>query len=179
VAEPLPGDAGTFLVTSLARKLAQEGQTIAVCPEGWSIEGLGGQRAVPSLEAVSGKGARTGDLVAGRVSFMEAIRRDPDSRLHLLPIVQNSEADPEEFQIIIDALAGTYDFVVTLAPDSEECSLPKIVVQKSDFALVLNPACAGGPSYLERKRLIESCAGEVLLLGFGAEQARSPALTAA
>jgi hypothetical protein len=68
---------------------------------------------------------------------------------------------------------------VILVPDIEETSLPKILVQKSDFALLPNPACASGPAEAARKRLIESCAGEVLLFGAGPQQQFSRALSAA
>lgn len=178
-AAPLPGAAGTCLAAYLARKLAQEGQAIAIFPEGLSIGNYGGPNAPPCLDVRSGKGASPGDLVAGRVSFTEAIRRDPDSRLHLLQIAQGSEADSHEVQTIIDALAGTYDYVVTLAQDIDETSLSKILAQKSDYLLLPSPACGSGPGEAAATRLIESCAGEVLLFGSGTEEERTPALSAA
>jgi hypothetical protein len=178
-AAPLPGVAGTCLAAYLARKLAQDGQAIAIFPEGLSIGNYGGPNAPPCLDVHCGKGARPGDLVAGSLSFTEAIRRDPASRLHLLQIAQSCEADSYEVQTIIDALVGTYDYVVTLAQDIDETSLSKILAQKSDFVLLPSPACASGPAQAAAMRLIESCAGEVLLFGSGTEDEWTLALSAA
>ncbi len=169
----LRGEAGVCLLYGLARRLAREGQTIAICPGGLTISSPGGQSKTPGLEAGSSAGARPGDIVAGAVSFTDVIRRDPASRLHLLQIAQDSEADPQELQFIIDALAGTYDYVMVLVLDSDESRFAKYLIRNSDFALLAGPAEAA------RGRLIESCAGEVLRLGFGAVGEQSPALSPA
>ncbi len=178
-AQPLQGVAGVCSLPDLARRLAQEGQTIAICPERLAIGNLGGQSKARGLEARSSAIARPGDIIAGTVSFTEVIRRDPASRLHLLQIAQDSEADPQELQFIVDALAGTYDFVVTLVLDIEESKLAKNLVRNSDFALFPGTAAAGGPAEAARRRLIENCGGEVLLFDSGAVEERSPALSPA
>ena len=170
VAEPMPGDAGLCWLSGLARKLAQEGQTIVVFPEGVSFENFGPPGAAPGFEAGTSKGARPGDLVTGAVSFTDIIRRDPASRLHLLQIAQSGEAEPQDLEVIIDALAATYDYVVvTLAPDIAESPIGKMLIQTSDFALIRGPANAASAADPARKRLIESCVGEVLLFGAGTE----------
>ncbi len=175
--EPIEGAAGPYLAVGLARELAREGRAIAICLNGASLSQLGGAAGC-QLGTPEGAAPLLGGLVAGRASFAEVICRDPCSRLHLLPLGQSGALDFHELQKIIDALAETYDYVVTMAPQIESDDTAKILAQESDFAILESPARAAGPYLAAEVQVIESSRGEVLLLGLekgGPALARSAA----
>jgi hypothetical protein len=176
--EPLEGAEEPYLAPGLARKLAREGRTIAICLDSSSFSHFTGAEAGPQFGALQGTEPLLRGLVAGRASFTEAICRDPSSRLHLLPIRQRAEADLHELQKIIDALAETYDYVVTMAPQIESNDAAKILARECEFALLESPECANGSYLAAEAQLIESCTGDVLLLGLekgGQSQAQNAA----
>ncbi len=176
--QPMAGNAEPFLAPGLARELAREGRTIAICLDSSSFSHFCGADAGPHCGAPPGAEPLLRGLIAGRASFTEAICRDPCSRLHLLAIGQSGEFDLHELQKIIDALAETYDFIVTMAPPIEGNNTAKILAQESDFALLENSAFADSSYLAAEGQMIESCRGEVLLLGLemgGQSPARSAA----
>lgn len=175
--EPIEGAAGPYLAIGLAQELAREGRAIALCLNSASLSQLGGAAGCQP-GTLEGPEPLLRSLLAGRASFAEVICRDPCSRLHLLPLGQSGALDLLELQKIIDALAETYDYVVTLAPQIESNDMAKILAQESDFAILESPARATGPYLAAEVQVIESSRGEVLLLGLekgGPALARSAA----
>jgi len=162
--QPIADNAEPFLVPGLARELAREGRTIALCLDGSSFSHFGGH-ATPHIGALPSAEPLLRALIEGRASFTEAICRDPCSRLHLLPLGQSGAFDIHELQKIIDALAETYDFILTMAPQINGNDTAQILARESDFVLLESPAWLDSCYFAAEGELIESCSGEVLHLG--------------
>ncbi len=163
--EPMDAAAESYLAPAVARELARQGRTIAICLNSLSLSHFRVTGSGPQFAALPFAEPLLHGLLEGRASFTEVICRDPCSRLHLLPIRQGCGLDLHELQKIIDALAETYDYVVTMAPQIEGNDTARILARECDLALLESPACANGSYLAVESQLIESCTGEVLLLG--------------
>ncbi|MGH6852042.1 MAG: Wzz/FepE/Etk N-terminal domain-containing protein, partial [Methylocella sp.] len=107
--------AASCMMLDLARDLAREGRSIVIgLDESPLLDFASSTAGAPDGDPLGGEPA-LGDLLAGTASFAEVIRRDPASRLHFLPVGRDGELDLHEFANVLDALAGIYDFIVTIA----------------------------------------------------------------
>jgi uncharacterized protein involved in exopolysaccharide biosynthesis/Mrp family chromosome partitioning ATPase len=97
---------------TLARALAREARVILVdC--GAKPDVLHALVAGEAEEPVAG----LGNLLAGTTTFAEVIHRDPASRLHLVPYGAHDPLQEDgSFDMLVDALAETYDRVILAAP---------------------------------------------------------------
>jgi Mrp family chromosome partitioning ATPase len=168
------------MMLDLARGLAREGRSIVIGLDessrlDFAISTAGAPHGHPP-----GAEPALGNLLAGTASFAEVIRRDPASRLHFLPVGRDSELDLREFATVIDALAGIYDFIVTIAPPFDRNGIAGTLAVQADVVLLAAPGEPRGGAVCEAEaRLIESGAPEVLLIGLPAESPRSLGLDAA
>lgn len=104
------------------------------------------------------------DVVAGKASFAQAIRRDPTSRLHFVPAGSDIPLDHADATKEIETLAGTYDFVLLLAPPLGRDDIAKRLAAESDF-VVLQDSGRDTAAMIEAKaELVASGAREVLTL---------------
>lgn len=167
------------VMLGLARGLAREGRSIVIgLDESGLLDFKSSAASAPDGHPPGAEPA-LGDLLAGTASFAEVIRRDPASRLHFLP-VGGGELDLLEFANMIDALAGIYDFIVTIAPPLERNGTARTLATKADVVLLATPEWPRSGAVFEAEaRLIESGAREVLLIGLPAESPRSRGLDAA
>jgi Mrp family chromosome partitioning ATPase len=172
--------AASCMMLDLAHGLAREGRSIVIGLDESSLLDFESSTAgsphgpPPDIEPA------LGDLLAGTASFAEVIRRDPASRLHFLPVGRNGELDLHEFANVIDALAGIYDFIVTIAPPLDRNGIAGTLAAKADVVLLAAPGEPRGGAVCEAEaRLIESGARDVLLIGLPAESPRSLGLDAA
>ncbi len=172
--------AASCMMLDLARGLAREGRSIVI---GLDESGqLDFERSTAGAlhGHLPGAEPALGDLLAGTASFAEVIRRDPASRLHFLPVGRHSELDLYEFANVLDALAGIYDFIVTIAPPLDRNGIAGTLAANADVVLLAAPGEPRGGDVAEAEaRLIESGAREVLLIGLPAEPPRSVGLNAA
>jgi succinoglycan biosynthesis transport protein ExoP len=154
-------DAPADETIGLARALAQRGRAIIVdlnaSPA--ALEPLaGGDRDQPAAGLTG-----LSELLAGQVSFAEVIHRDHATRLHFIP-AGTREADFRDFDLILEALSETYDFVVLLAPSFPASEIVKIMAPHTDFIVL---TAAGDLSErqltLLRSELIEAGARDVLV----------------
>lgn len=154
------GAAASRLMLGLARELAGAGRSIAICLDGTDGFGFGGP---PDAARPSDCCPGLGELLAGTASFAEAIGRDPASRLHFLPPGRGGEASLGEFEHVLEALAGTYDFIFIMAPPLERSDTAKTLAAKAD--IVVAAFCGKmGSALLDAERHLTECgAGEVLL----------------
>jgi Chain length determinant protein len=171
--------AASRMMLDLARGLAREGRSIVIGLDESSLldfesSAAGAPHGPPDTEPA------LGDLLAGTASFAEVIRRDPASRLHFLPVGRDGELDLHEFANVIDALAGIYDFIVTIAPPLDRNGIAGTLVAQADLVLLAAPGEPRGGAVVEAEaRMIESGAREVVLIGLPAESPRSLGLDAA
>ncbi len=161
--------AASCMLLDLARDLAREGRSIIIGLDGCGLLDFASSTSGAPYGHLSGAGPALGDLLAGTASFAEVIRRDPASRLHFLPVGRDTELDLHEFANVLDALAGIYDFIVTIAPPLDRNGMPGTLAAKTDVVLLAAPGEPRGGAVVEAEaRLIESGAREVLLIGLPA-----------
>jgi Mrp family chromosome partitioning ATPase/capsular polysaccharide biosynthesis protein len=173
-------DAASSMMLDLARGLAREGRSIVIELDKSGLLDFESSSAGAPHGHPPGTEPALGDLLAGTASFAEVIRRDPASWLHFLPVGRDGELDLCEFANVIDALAGTYDFIVTIAPSLDRNGIAGTLAAKADVVLLAAPGEPSGGAVVEAEaRLIESGAREVLLIGLPAESPRSLGLDAA
>jgi Mrp family chromosome partitioning ATPase len=145
----------------LARTLSHRGRAIIVdlnaSPEELApLAGVGRDQPVTGLIGLS-------ELLAGEVSFAEVIHRDHATRLHFIPAGMR-EADFRDFDLILEALSETYDFILLLAPSFPASEIVKIMAPHTDF-IVLTVAADFPERQLDllRNELIEAGAREILV----------------
>ncbi|MGI8570901.1 MAG: Wzz/FepE/Etk N-terminal domain-containing protein [Methylocella sp.] len=172
--------AASCMMLDLARSFAREGRSIVIGLDESTLLDLESSTAGASHGDPPGPEPTLGDLLAGTASFAEVIRRDPASRLHFLPVGRDGELDLHEFANMLDALAGIYDFIVTIAPPLDRNGIAGTLAAKADVVLLAAQGEPRGGAVFEAERqLIESGAREVLLIGLPAESPRSLGLDAA
>jgi capsular polysaccharide biosynthesis protein len=168
------------MMLDLARGLAREGRSIVIGLDESPLLDVESSTAGAPHGHPPGAEPALGDLLAGTASFAEVIRRDPASRLHFLPVGRDGELDLHEFANVIDALAGIYDFIVTIAPPLDRNGIAGTLAAQSDLVLLAAPGEPRGGAVVEAEaQLIESGAREVVLIGLPAESPRSLGLDAA
>jgi len=172
--------AASCMMLDLARSLAREGRSVVIGLDESSLLDFASSTSGAPHGHPPGTEPALGDLLAGTASFAEVIRRDPASWLHFLPVGRDSELDLREFATVIDALAGIYDFIVTIAPPLDRNGIAGTLAAQADVVLLAAPGEPRGGAVCEAEaRLIESGAPEILLIGLPAESPRSLGLDAA
>ncbi len=160
--------AAPHMMLALGRLLGREGRSIVVPLDKatgscvWSVSA-----DAPVLgEAPSCDGPGLGDLLAGRASFSEVIRRDPGSRLHFVAAGLDETIDLGEFSSVIEALARTYDFILLAAPPLDVDDLAKTLAADADFVVLSAPPPPRESAAFEAKADLIACgAQEVLIIG--------------
>ncbi len=157
-------EAGAAL-TDLARKLSGRGRSVIVDLNRTPLTlatmvapDAGGSSAVATMPGLS-------ELLAGTSSFAEVIHRDHASRLHFIP-TGTRDADFRDFDLVLDALAETYDFIMLLAPAFPQCEIAKVMAPYADVVVLATEADADDEALAAlEEELIEAGAREVLLAG--------------
>ncbi len=109
-----------------------------------------------------------GDLLAGHAGFEDAIHRDRGSRLHLLPVGRGGPALPEGLDVVMEALARTYDYLIVLAPPVQAGAGAYLAAPHMETAVLVcgattsERACAEACAELRRAGI-----GEVLAFDAG------------
>ena len=140
----------------LGRALSQDHTTILI---DLVSEPSGAAGDPPGLDA----------LLTGVATFDEAIRLDRASRLHILSCGLQPAARAG-LDIILQALAHTYDFVVLLAPALDEGGAVVDLALKGDVTDLACPDGASDPASADAWRALKS-AGVRILHSYSAEQA--------
>jgi Mrp family chromosome partitioning ATPase len=180
VVTSLQATGAACMMLDLARSLARKGRSIIIgLDESYPLDFQFSTAGAPHGGPPAAEPA-LGDLLAGTASFAEVIRRDAASRLHFLPVGREGELDLREFANVLDALAGIYDFIVTIAPPLDQNGIAGTIASNADVVLLAAQGEPRGGGIAEAEaRLIESGAREVLLIGLPVEPARSLGLDAA
>jgi Mrp family chromosome partitioning ATPase len=77
-----------------------------------------------------------GELMAGDITFDEAIYRDDQSRLHLIDRGLHPVMLDEGFSLVMEVLQKTYDFIVLVAGKSTAPSTRHLAAQAGSVLLV-------------------------------------------
>lgn len=151
---PLGGLDCAAFASQFARTLSLEGRAILV------IFGAGSDHR-----------AGLSDMIQGTVSFDQAIHREAGSRLHILPPGYSRACAGEGLNIVMDALAETYDFVILAMLDEDReaaLSLSLALARRADHAVIGCAGQAGSPDVMAlRDALSEAGAGGVLAARMG------------
>lgn len=101
---------------TLSRALARRGLAIIVAADA-QAQGRLYDRLIPDLERARPLGLA--DLASGAATFGEAIHRDQESRLHVMPGGRSAAEYDQDVEPVLEALAQTYDFIVFATRDYE------------------------------------------------------------
>ena len=153
------------VLIDLARGLADKGRTIMIDLDRTPVKlaplarpGDDARQAVASLVGLS-------ELLVGDASFAEVIHRDHASRLHFIP-TGRQQADFRDFDLILDALTATYDFIALLAPAYPQSEIAKIMAPYADFVVLAPAPDHDGSALAEIEHdLKDAGAREVLVAG--------------
>ena len=109
------------------------------------------------------------DLLAGEASFAEVIHRDRRSRLHVAPASGEALDGLEGFDLVIDALIETYDFVVLATPSIAVGDRAVTLAPYADYAVLAAAGDVNAPYTAQAYAdLARAGAGEVLVLSSAA-----------
>ena len=144
----------TDVATNLGRALSLEHTTILI-----DLVAQGADTDAPGLNA----------LLTGVATFDEAIRLDRASRLHILSCGMEQGAAGAGLDIILQALAHTYDYVVLLAPSLADGEAAMDLAQKANVTVLACPDGASDPASAEAWRALKS-AGVRSIHAYSGEQ---------
>jgi hypothetical protein len=99
------------------------------------------------------------DLVAGAAEFVDVIEREPGDRLHLVRYGSLDDApphaDPDSFDVALEAFTQTYDWMLCLLSPAEPAML-RLLAPRFDAVVVASESDASDPRvvdlYLEAKQ---------------------------
>lgn len=161
-------DAAPQMMLTLGRLLGREGRSIVVPLDKANDDEIWKSPAdAPASDAApSSSQPRLGDLLAGRASFAEVIRRDPGSRLHFVAAGFDETIDLCELSSVLEALARTYDFILLTAPPLDADDLAKTLAPDADFVVLsAPPPPRENAAFAAKADLIACGAREVLVIG--------------
>lgn len=158
----------TDALIDFARTLARDGRPIIV-----DLDSQNGQMAklIGPQEDEEATLAGLTDLLDGNASFADVIHRDSASRLHFVPFGSKDDFNPDDLDIILDALSKTYDFVVLAAPPFRGSPMTKALAPYADFVVLATPGEQDdATTQAARDELSAAGAAEILLVS-GEKQA--------
>jgi polysaccharide biosynthesis transport protein len=157
----------TDALIGFARTLAREGRPVIIdldSKRGQIAKLVGPQDAEEMMKGLT-------DLLDGDASFADVIHRDTISRLHFVPFGSKEDFDPDDLDMILDALSRTYDFVLLAAPPFPGNPMTKALAPFADFVVLAAPEGEEGvDTRAARDELSAVGAAEILLVG-GAKEA--------
>jgi Mrp family chromosome partitioning ATPase len=164
------GDRGPAQLIELGRDLSAKGRAVLVdlnrSPVG--LASLAGPDAEGRGKVMAMHGLA--ELLSGASTFAEVIHRDQASRLHFIP-AGLEEADFRDFDLILDALSETYDFIVLFAPAFPQSEIAKVMAPYADFVVLAGASESATLADLEGE-LVRAGAREVLRIGAAARGSR-------
>jgi capsular polysaccharide biosynthesis protein len=156
------------MMLALCRRLGREGGSIVVSLDKAnrlnfgesSVAARNGEPVAPCNET------GLGDLLSGRASFDEVIRRDPASRLHFVPLGAAGPIDLGELASVLEALTRTYDFIWLLTPPLDQDNMARLLAAEADSVVLAAPPSPHEGLLCEAQaELVECGAREVLVIG--------------
>lgn len=148
-----------LVAVALARQLSRRGARVLLVD--FNTDGANGAAMVPHGE----KPADLADLLAGDISFAQAIFGDRSSRAHIIaggsrPLPADEEAE-QRIETVLDALDATYDHVIL---DADHLMALKLAPKSASIVLVAETSQTEPAVLQARARLAEVGAGEIMVL---------------
>ncbi|QXX73923.1 exopolysaccharide transport family protein [Methylovirgula sp. HY1] len=155
------------VLIAFARNLTREGRPIII-----DIDAHGNQLAALKSSDMAGgvniSERRVGltDLLNGNASFAEVIHRDAISRLHFINFGASEDFDSADLDLVLDALAETYDFILLAAPALAASDLAKSLASHADLVVLVGTGkTATEKCNKTRHELMLAGAHEVVVIG--------------
>ncbi|MHB8886755.1 MAG: GumC family protein [Methylovirgula sp.] len=168
------------VLIAFARNLTQEGRPIII-----DIDAHGNQLAAlkrsDTAGGVNASERRVGltDLLNGNASFAEVIHRDAISRLHFINFGAAEDFDSADLDLVLEALAETYDFILLAAPALAASDLAKSLASHADLVVLVGTGkTAHEKCNKARHELMAAGAHEVVVIGAMGKQ-EAPVLSVA
>ncbi len=165
-------DATAAGLIAFARSLTQEGRPIII-----DLDARGSQLAAlaqsdrEAAVKIPEKFLGLTDLLTGSASFAEVIHRDAGSRLHFITFGSADDLDPADVDLVLEALAQTYDFILLAAPGLAASDMAKSLAAYADFIVLVGAGeMAKERCGRARNELIAAGAQEVVVIGNSREQ---------
>jgi Mrp family chromosome partitioning ATPase len=167
VTSPGDGSAAQDTAVETARALSRDGRAILVA----IAHDLSG------LHERDGNAMRLGltDLLIGQASFAEAIHRDAESSAHFIPAGQADERGLDGFDLVLDALCHTYDFIVLVAAELGAESDAIVLAPQVDTVMLATTGASEEAASKAYGDLVDAGARNVLLVGAAAGSEQSAA----
>lgn len=164
-------EAAAAALLAFARSLTQEGRPIIIDLDAKGSELVGLLKS--DDEAASKADTKLvglTHLLTGSASFAEVIHRDAVSRLHFITFGSAAEFDPADLDLVLEALAQTYDFIVLAAPALAASETAKSLASYADFIVLVGAGEAKERCEAAYGALIEAGAQEVMVIGNAGKQ---------
>lgn len=148
------------IALSLARSLTEKGRKSIVVDAGGDSERF---REILDAESKAG----LGELIAGEVSFADAIQRDKASAAHLIAHGRKGLLDSNALQrigIVFDALGLTYDFVIVLAPSPERGNEMRTLAKRTGAAILVSTGAGDETTKAAHDALLAAGISDVVVL---------------
>ena len=159
-------EAAAAALLAFARSLTQEGRPIVIDLDARGSEFVGLlQSDDEPASKVDAKLVGLTHLLTGSASFAEVIHRDAVSRLHFITFGSAAEFDPADLDLVLEALAQTYDFIVLAAPALAASETAKSLASYADFIVLVGAGEAKERCEAAYGALIEAGAQEVMVIG--------------
>jgi Mrp family chromosome partitioning ATPase len=116
------------------------------------------------------------DLLVGHASFAEVIHRDAESSVHFIPAGQAPDRGLDGFDLVLDALCHTYDFIVLVAGRvAIESDAITLAPQVNAVMLAISASSSEEAATKAYGDLVEAGARDVVLVGRDAGPEQSAA----
>ncbi|MBV9394420.1 MAG: lipopolysaccharide biosynthesis protein [Methylobacteriaceae bacterium] len=165
-----PGDESNAQESAIetARALSKDGRVVLVALA----------QDLSDLHEEAGREDHLGltDLLVGHASFAEVIHRDADSSVHFIPAGQAPDRGLDGFDLVLDALCHTYDFIVLLAGRvAAESDAITLAPQVNAVMLAIGQSSSEEAATKAYGDLVEAGARDVVLVGRDAGPEQSAA----
>lgn len=155
------------VLIAFARNLTQEGRPIIIDIDarGNQLAALKRSAAEAALKSQEGRAGLT-DLLTGNASFAEVIHRDAISRLHFINFGGAEDFDPADLDLVLEALAQTYDFILLAAPALTASDLAKSLASHADLVVLVGTGQTDNEKCNKtRHELLAAGAQDVVVIG--------------
>ena len=160
------------VLIAFARNLTQEGRPIIIDIDihGNQLAALQRSDTGPAPKQPERQVGLT-DLLTGNASFAEVIQRDAISRLHFINFGAADDFDSADLDLVLEALAETYDFILLAAPALGASDLAKSLAAHADLVVLVGTGkTANEKCDKTRQELMAAGAREVIAIGAVSKQ---------
>jgi tyrosine-protein kinase Etk/Wzc len=150
VCSPQRQNPDNYSSLNLARGIAHDGHKVVLIDGNMRASRIATQTGLKSNPGFS-------DLLAETHEFVHVLQRDTESRIHIISAGTHL-SDPsrmirqDRLEQVLDALEGTYDYIVIDGPPVLLASETQILAARCDCAVIVQDTLPGGQRLVDRSR---------------------------